>query len=79
VVVGAAGFETSVPVAAGVLCLRLLATFRVGPNAHFIVEPGAGVSIKRLPDLRARIETIIGGVVTAGAAPVAGVTAISPT
>ena len=84
-VVVAAGFETSAPVAAGVLIgrvRRFLATFLVGPNEHFIAAPGAGVSINRLPDLRARIETIIGGIVAApvvAAAPVAGVAAMSPT
>jgi hypothetical protein len=47
-------------------------------NEHCIVEPGTDVSVKRLPDLRARIETIVGGGGVEAAAPVAGVVATSP-
>ena len=70
--------ETSVPVAAGVRCRerRVLATLRVGENEHGIAEPGTDVSVRRLPDLCARMETVIGDVVVA--APVAGVVGVAP-
>ena len=58
----AAGAATSVPVAAGVRGVRLPRATRAGTNEHFIAAPGAGVSVNRLPLLRARIETITGGV-----------------
>ncbi len=76
----AAGFETSVPVAAGVRCRerRPRATLRAGANEHCIVAPGTDVSVRRSPDLRARIETIVGAVVVSAGVVVAPV-GISPT
>ncbi len=70
----AAGAETSVPVAAGVRGARLLRATRVGANEHFIVVPGADVSSNRSRILRARIDTITGGV----AGVVEGVVASMP-
>jgi hypothetical protein len=55
-----------------------LATLRDGEKEHGIVEPGTDVSVRRLPDLRARIDTIVGAVVVAVAAPVAVAAATSP-
>jgi len=81
-VVGAgavAGAETSVPVATGVRERerRLFATFRVGINEHCIVAPGTEVNVKRSPDLRACMETVVGvaagPVMVAAAAVVAAV------
>jgi hypothetical protein len=33
---------------------------RAGVNEHCIVAPGTEVNVKRSPDLRARIETVVG-------------------
>ena len=59
--VGAAGLATSVPVAAGLVrwFLRPRA-IRALVNVHFCIDPGIGVSVKRVPDFFARNETICG-------------------
>jgi len=46
------------------------ATLREDEKEHGIVAPGTEVSVRRLPDLRARNETICGGVVVAAPAVV---------
>jgi hypothetical protein len=46
-------------------------------NEHFIIAPGAAVMTRRFPLLRARIETICGGVVPV-ASPTCIATAVYP-
>ena len=75
----AAGFDVSVPV--GVVTPVLLrdrlarAVAPEGMNEHLWAVPATGVSVRRSPLLRARIETITGGV--AAVCPPVGVV-ISP-
>lgn len=68
---------TSVPVASGVACRERLRPARVGVNEQRIVEPAAGVSVKRLPERRARIETIIGAVPMPTVVPIAAVVPVA--
>ena len=60
-----AGLATVAPVAAGV-CRERRAIARPGANEH-CVPPETGINVKRLPDFRARNETIVGAVVVAAA------------
>jgi hypothetical protein len=46
-------------------------------NEHSIIDPGTEVNVNRSPDLRARMETIIGGAAAGVAAAVVAVV-ISP-
>jgi hypothetical protein len=47
-------------------------------NEHGIVAPGTDDSVRRLPDLRARSETICGGAAVAAPAVVVAVVGTSP-
>ena len=69
----AVGFDTSVSVVAGVRWRerRPRAVLRVGVNEQHIAAPAAGVSVKRSPERRARMETIIGVAVAPTVVPVA--------
>lgn len=70
------GFDTSVPVAAGVRWReRRPRAVRVGVNEQRIAAPAAGVSVKRSPERRARMETIIGVADAPTVVPVAAVVA----
>jgi hypothetical protein len=72
-----AGLATVAPVAAGVRERRPRATLRDGVNEHCIVEPDAGISVRRSRDFRARNETIVGGA-GAAAPAIAGAVGTSP-
>jgi hypothetical protein len=51
---------------------------RVGENEHCIAEPAAGISVRLLPRLRARSETIVGAVAPVVAVAVAAPVGTSP-